>query len=413
MSGPPLFRFAPTMNVLLRARRLLSDSTSSFEGAGVLVRDGRVVMLTRSGEESRRVAGRGDVTDIDLGDVVLAPGLVNAHAHLDLGLLHGKLPAGEGFVPWVGALLRARFELQEDDFLGAVRQGAERLLETGTTAVGDIDSSGAAAALVGELPLRARVYREVLDAGDASRRAVCEKMLGTPLPESELVCEGLSPHAPHTVSAELLASAVAEARRRKLALSIHWAESVEETRWLCEGEGPFRDFLGDSSGLPGLERLRDAGALDLPLSLVHANDVGDDELERVARAGIPLVHCPGTHRFFDRAPAPLLEWVRHGVPIALGTDSLASNDDLDMRREMALVAAAEPGLSPETILRWATEGGARALGMSGLIGTLEPAAWADLVAFDLPDVTSHAATVAAITCGYPDVVASWVAGEAR
>ncbi|MCB9914372.1 MAG: hypothetical protein H6828_04360 [Planctomycetes bacterium] len=136
---------------------------------GVVVVDrGRVLEVLSAAEARACHAG---AAWHELGDVVLTAGLVNAHAHLELGALHGRCPAGAGMLPWIGGVLRERASLVAGDFARGVAEGARRLLATGTTTVGDIDSSGASAAELGASGLRGRVYREVLDARDASRLA--------------------------------------------------------------------------------------------------------------------------------------------------------------------------------------------------------------------------------------------------
>lgn len=168
-------------------------------------------------------------------------------------------------------------------------------------------------------------------------------------------------------------------------------------------------MLGASPRRGGVDLLADAGALAPGTSLVHANALADAELAAVVAAGAVLVHCPGTHRFFARAGAPLTRWVRAGAVCALGTDSLASNEDLDLRRELALAARAHPELEPATLWRMATEGGAAALDLAGEVGRLAPGAWADLVAFDAP-TSDRAAALDALVRERPTVRAVLIGG---
>ena len=221
---------------------------------------------------------------------------------------------------------------------------------------------------------RLRVYREVLDAWDPGRTEAALERLREPLVEGERLLEGYSPHAPFTTSAELLAGVAARVRRRPRPLAVHWSESPEELEWLEEGRGGFAPFLGPGPGVRGLDLLEAAGLLGPDLALVHGNLPRPGEIERIASAGAAVVHCPGTHRFFDRPPFPLERYRRAGVPVALGTDSLASNQDLDLRQEARLLLEGRPELSPIEVLGMATEGGARALGLVGEVGCLESGA---------------------------------------
>jgi cytosine/adenosine deaminase-related metal-dependent hydrolase len=225
-----------------------------------------------------------------------------------------------------------------------------------------------------------------------------------------LVREGLSPHAPYTTSAELLARAGALARERRLAISVHWAETASEREWLLDGAGELAPILPRSPGQSGLDLLALAGVLGRRTSLVHGNHPGRGEPARLARAGVTLVHCPGTHDFFARAPFPLERYRRAGVRVALGTDSLASNRQLDMRAELELFRRAFPRVPPGEVFAMATLHGARALGLPPPAGSLVPGAPADFVAHELAARTREEA-LEALTSGAGVVTGVWIAGR--
>ena len=362
--------------VVLTARSLLCEPGRWIEGGGLVLHGGRV----RAVLDSPGAVARAGLTLRDLGDVLLTPGLVNAHAHLELGTLAGVLPPDEGFVAWVEALIASKAHDGAEDFARAVAVGAERLLAGGTTCVGDVDSTGAAGEVCGGGGLRARIYHEVLDAGDERRTAGALERLSKRPAGGAGRYEGIAPHAPYTVSPTLLAACGKLQRESGQACSIHWAETEEEARWMERGEGEFARLLNHSPGVRGLDAIEAAGLLGAGTSLVHANHTAPGERERIARAGAVVVHCPGTNEFFGRSPFDFRAWMEAGVDLALGTDSLASNDDLDMRKEMAL-ARASADLEPADVWSMATLGGARAVGLAGSVGALVEGAWADLVAW--------------------------------
>src|SRR5262245_56578892 len=124
--------------MILAARALLVDARTWIDGGGLLVERGVVRRVLRSRGAVLRASGK----RLELDELVLTPGLVNAHAHLELGALRGQVSARRGFVGWIGSLVRARGALLAGDFERAVRAGAAELLASGTTAVGDIDASG-------------------------------------------------------------------------------------------------------------------------------------------------------------------------------------------------------------------------------------------------------------------------------
>ncbi len=407
---------------VLRAAWTLAPDGVWVEGGGVHVRRGRVVSILAS----PGAVTRSGLPTEDLGDVLLLPGFVDAHAHLELSGLAGAVAPGASFPDWIRALLAARAQRTPHDLERDARAGAARLLGTGTTCVGDIDTSAALArsmsrtepgshppdrALGMRPSLRVRRFREVLDAGDPARATAALRVLEDGGPGAPLWSEGLSPHAPYTVSSRLWAELGRIARRRRLPVAIHWAETRAETEWLEHGGGTFAALLRHPPARSGLDAIEQAGLLGARTALVHGNDATAAERERVARAGATLVHCPGTHAFFGREPFDARAWVRAGVPLALGTDSLASNADLDMRREMALFRAAHPGFTALDVLACATEHAARAVGHAGRIGTLRPGAWADLAAHAVPGIDGPA-RLEALTHGLGRVTGVWIAGNA-
>lgn len=409
-------RARPTSARVVRARRILARSDEWIEDGGLLVRAGRIERVLRGPSAVRRAVREQADACVDLGEHVVAPGLVDAHAHLELGGLRGAVRARR-MVPWTRALVRERLACGAAELRRAVLDGAAELLRSGTTAVGDVDSSGAAGALGAALRLRAVVYRELLDARDPVRLPAQLARVRATRAGGARVRRGLSPHAPHTVSDELLAAAGrwlargTGARSAPRAVAIHWSETEEELEWLATGRGPFRGLLGaHAGGASGLERIERAGLLGPRTALIHGNHPRRGEPRRIAEAGAVVVHCPGTHRFFGREPFPLARYRRAGVRLALGTDSLASNEALDMRREMRLFREAHPGVAPERVWEMATLGGARALGREGELGELVPGAPADLAVFAATE-SRRAPALEALTWGRAAVAGVWVSGR--
>ena len=400
--------------LVLTARAVLPRPGAAIPGGGLLVAGDRIERVLGSPRAVARARNRPGARLRDLGEVLLAPGLVNAHAHLELTGLGGRIPPGADFGAWIGAVLRLRAERGPSRLAGDAAEGARRLLWAGATAVGDVDTTGAAERGLARARLRTVLFRELLDAQDPARTGEALARVRRALPPRALRREGLAPHAPFTASPALLAAIAVLARRRRAPLSVHWSETEDELCYLERGEGPLAERLGPSPRRSGLELLEDAGLLGPGLALVHGNHPGRGEIARIAAAGATLVHCPGTHAFFGREPAPLRHYLRAGVPVALGTDSLASNRALDPRHEMRAVGRAHPWLTPEAIWAMGTVHGARALGLAGEVGELVPGARADLVALGplpcpLGSGTARALVEAAIE-GL-SVVGVWVGGR--
>jgi cytosine/adenosine deaminase-related metal-dependent hydrolase len=392
---------------LFTASSLLVAPGEYYPGGGVLL-DGQVQRVARSPGEVSELATEFGVEVQDLGAGLLAPGLVNAHAHLELtGVDTGP---DRSFRGWLAGLMAVRGASTHADRCRAATAGADELLRSGTTAVGDIDSTGAAQEALRGHSLRLRLYREVIDAYAPERTSRALELVRKRLGLRPGMSEGISPHAPYTVSPALFDGLREIAETHALAVTIHWSETPEEVEWTLRGSGPMQGLIPRSPMRSGLDLIEEAGLLTRTTSLVHGNHPAAGEIERIARAGSVCVHCPGSHAFFGRDPFPVFDYMEAGVPIALGTDSAASNDRLDMRREMSLIRAAHPGLRPEDVWSMATVNGARALGMPGDSGTLRPGADADFCLWDV-DVSDADTCLEALTSGTPEVVATWIGGR--
>tara|TARA_R110002126_G_scaffold11114_11_gene50449 strand:+ start:3788 stop:4948 length:1161 start_codon:yes stop_codon:yes gene_type:complete len=376
----------------------------------VWIEAGRIRGTAKDAAGVRRLARRAGARVRDLGDAVLTAGLVNAHSHLELHALAGRVSAGGGFGAWIARLLEVRATCRDDVLSAGARKGADRMLATGTTTVGDIDSLGLTLAALRGHPLRVRAYRELLDARDPARTKAAVTGLSRMPRGSSRRLPGLAPHAPFTVSEDLLAAAARVARTSKLPVTIHWAETAAEVAWMREGSGPLSALLQGSPRTSGLTLFERHGLLGPSTSLVHGNLPGRGEPGRIAATGATVVHCPGCHAFFDREPFPLARYRRAGVPLALGTDSAASNGDVDLRREMALLRSTHPGLAPKEVWRMATIGSAHALGLGRHVGRIATGMRADLALFER-NARSLRDLLDGLTASMPPVRGTWVDGR--
>lgn len=315
----------------------------------------------------------------DLGEGVLLPGLINAHCHLELSHLAGEVPWGDGFVPWIEALV-ARRGADDAQIRSATADAIEASWTAGTVAVGDVSNALAHLDLLAASKLRAVVFLELL-AWDPERAAATlawgEERLRA---AGEGLGRGLelrlAAHAPHSVSPELLRLLA----RQDGPAAIHLAESPDETSFLRDGSGAWPAFLARRGlgeigfappGLSPVRHLEALGALHPRLVAVHGVQVGADDRARLARSGASLVLCPRSNRNLGVGTADVPALLAAGVRLALGTDSLASVDTLDVLDDAVLLHRQFPGLDPAAIVRMATTGGADALGLDDL-GVLAP-----------------------------------------
>lgn len=393
---------------IFTGRQVLFSSRAIATRGGFSERDGVVVELLDSESAVEQAASESGAEVLDLGDLVLAPGLVNAHAHLELSDMRGRVSAKGNFPDWIRALLTARQELGVEERNASYEASALELARSGCTLVADIDSCGLASGGSGGRFLRVVAYREALDIGDDERRASLMASL-----EGQVEFGAVSPHSPYSASRELLTAIARIAGERDLALGVHWAETLEEAEWMERATGPFAALLGSGLESPrrsGLQVLHDAGLLSAKLALYHANHPTADEVALVAASGSSVVHCPGTHAFFARERFPLETWREAGVNVALGTDSLASNDSLSMLRELRLLRESFPDLQAVECFRMATENGALAMGLAHKAGQLQVGSWADFAAFETA-AEGLDQVLEALTTEQASVFGTWLGGE--
>jgi len=340
------------------------------------------------------------------------PGLVNAHTHLELTVMRGFL-AELSFFDWVRTLTRARREvLDASALLDSARLGVVEGLRAGITTFADTGDSPAPFEALLELGARGIAYREVFGPAPAQ---VADAMAGLRAQvdamrahETQLVRVGVSPHAPYSVSDALFAAVAAYAASEGLPVAVHIAEGVDESLLVERGEGPFADFLR-SRGIPVEPRARSpialldrCGVLNVRPLLIHAVRTDAVDVATMARHRCGVAHCPASNRWLAHGIAPLAELLEAGLDVGLGSDSMASNDRMDIVSEGrlgALQQRARPGhgdvLPASQVLELATRGGARALGLGDAVGVLAAGHQADLAAFAFDSGAGPAHSIAA------------------
>ncbi len=394
--------------MLLRARAVLPIIGPPLDDGAVLVKGNRIAAVRRFAELRPMASG---AETLDLGDVALIPGLVNAHCHLDYTDMTG-LPAPRHFSDWIKSLLSLKAAASYTEYAAAWLRGAQMLARHGVTTVGDIEAVPELLPDVwSSTPLRVLSFLEMT--GVKSRRDPAEilreattRIDGLPLGRSSC---GLSPHALYSTSPALLQASARAANARGWRIAMHLAESAEEAEMYARASGPLFDWLkaqrdmSDCGGTTCAQQAARCGLLSENFLAVHCNYVSDEDAALLGQHNASVAHCPRSHAYFGHAAFPLDKLVKHNVNLCLGTDSLASvtriSDaplELNLFAEMRLFAARNPGVEPETILQMATLNGARALGRAGEIGQITPGALADLVAIpvhanpaDLNDAVVH------------------------
>ncbi len=328
-------------------------------------------------------------TVTDLGASTLLPGLINAHCHLDYTRFKGTIAPKQSFTEWIKNINALRRSFTTDDYIESIAEGFQLLEQGGVTTVANIEAFPELLPHLPVPPLRTWWFLELIDV--RVRHDQDETLRGAmsffEQHHDWLGGFGLSPHAPYTASVDLYRLARTCGDKYGMLSTTHIAESVEEHEMFSHARGPLHDFLGslgrdnsDCGQGSALSHLVEHGVIGSNCIIAHLNYLQDYDYELVARTGASVVHCPKCHTYFGHAPFPLKALRESGVNICLGTDSLASNNSLDMRSEMREVQEFH-GLSDQEVLEMVLLNGARALGQTGKLGQLSPGATADLVAF--------------------------------
>ncbi len=399
--------------MILRARVVVPVSQPPINNGAVVISRNRIRAVGSWPDLQPHATGE----MVDLGKVILLPGLVNAHCHLDYTGMAGLLPPPKTFTDWIHLMISAKAQWGYAEYARSWLNGARMLLQTGTTTVADIEVVPDLLPEVWDAtPLRVFSFLEMT--GIRARREpravlreAVEKIESLAHPRCR---SALSPHAPYSTLPELLRLSARAAREQKLAIATHVAESAQEFEMFTHARGAMhawlkrneRDMTDCGLGSP-VEHLARNGVLAKNLLAVHANYLGRNDAALLARRKVSVVHCPRSHFYFKHRPFPLGKLLKAKVNICLGTDSLATvyktrreKPELNLFEEMRVLAEGHPGLSPKKILQMATVNGAKALGLTGRIGEISRNAFADLIAIPFAGKGSDAVEAAVHFSGH-------------
>jgi cytosine/adenosine deaminase-related metal-dependent hydrolase len=334
--------------------------------------------------------------DENFGNAAIVPGFVNPHTHLDLSSARGLIPPTDPdhFTDWLRGVIAYRRTRTAEQTQADIRAGLAECFRSGTTLVGDITAEGASYPAVSQTPIRAVLFWELIGLSQERYLAAWKEFAikaGVAWCEAPAISPATpfcrwaeSPHAPYSANHGFIQGLILLG-----GAAIHFAESPAEIELLTSKSGPFVDFLKqlgvwDPSAFT-------AGLLDFfatwpicrpPMLYVHCNYLPTDAPFAPPSS---VVYCPRTHAAFGHPPHPFREFLARGVRVCLGTDSLASNPDLDILAEARFVRSRYPDFPGEQLLRMVTLSGAEALGWADETGNLEAGKSADFVVVPLPD----------------------------
>lgn len=332
----------------------------------------------------------GQRADLDLGDAIVLPGLVNAHVHLDLSGFQKPVPYDGDFTRWLRAVVAHRQQAAPP--AEQVASGLAESLVAGVTLLGDITHAGQSWPILAGAPLWATVFHEVLGLTHdraATHLASLQDWLSR-RPDASNLQVGLSPHAPYSTRRSLYRDLADIARRHDFPLTTHLGETQEELELLQSHTGPFRSFLEEINLWDPRGLVRDpADVVEIcrpvpQVLLAHGTYLDPGLLGGWTGT---VVFCPRTHAHFRQKPHPFRQLLAQGTRVAIGTDGRSSNPDLSVLNEIRYFHQQYPDVDPAVLIRMATLSGAEALGWSGRTGSLEPGKSADLIVVPMTGTT--------------------------
>ena len=378
--------------MIIRATAVATMDGPPIEDGGVVISGDRIVDVGKFSDIERRHSHQ---KIVDLGQQALLPGLINAHCHLDYTCLRWKIPRPKSFTEWIRSINAEKAKLSPHDYVRSIKEGFAEARRFGTTAVANVTAFPELASKI-DPQIRTWWLGELIDVRDPDRATEIVNLAVDQLKSQKYW--GLAPHAPFTASAELFRRCAEVAQREDILLTTHLAESSEEMSMFRDAKGELYEFLkglgrdmGDCGrATPLKEFLGRVGsshrprsiAVNRPYLLVHLNELVDNDFDLLSTSGraFSVVHCPRSHAYFGHSPFQFQRLRKAGFNLCLGTDSLASNENLSLFAEMQVFQLAFPDVSTEEILRMITVNPARALGEETALGRIQSGFMADLIA---------------------------------
>jgi aminodeoxyfutalosine deaminase len=375
--------------MILRARTVITMGDPPIENGAVRVRGERIIEVGKFSD-----LPSSDDEIVDLGDHILLPGLINAHCHLDYTCLRGKIPPPQSFADWIRAINAEKANLSAENYVASINQGFAEAKQFGTTTIANLTAFPELIAQVQD-PIRTWWFAELIDVRRAEQ---ANDLLQSAIKSLKAKKNwGLAPHSPFTASANLYRSCAEIAKRDNFLLTTHLAESREEMQMFRHANGPLYDFLkeigrdmsdcGRTTPLSYFAKLTDASAAQ-DWIVAHLNEVTETDFDLLRKRKFSIVHCPRSHAYFGHSEFQFDRFRELGFNICLGTDSLASNDDLNLFAEMRKFHD-RFRFEPSRVLEMVTINPARALKQRDQLGKIRCHFLADMIALPFtksPDI---------------------------
>lgn len=398
---------------ILYAKYILPITSEIIEDGAIVVDAGKIVdfgVREEIDSKFKEVERR-----LDLKNALIMPGFVNAHTHLELSDIKIKREVKD-FREWLYQIVEQRGKLfNVGGILGKikfvrallekrwgknVRKRIKEMLNSGTIAVGDVSNTGRLITTLLKAPIKVQIFIELIsfeeergreffniakeivsNANDVARKYNLERKFKV----------SLAPHAPYSVSESLFR--LIKNFNIGSKTSVHLAEVIDEVEFIKSGTGFFRTFLIQRNrfdyswsppGVSPVKYLDKIGFLDENTLAVHCVNVDDEDIEILSERDVSVCTCPRSNFFLKVGKAPIRKFLDNGINVCIGTDSIASNRDLNILNELKFAREFYTDVSDGELLKIATLNGAKALGFDNVCGSIEKGKDADLIYFVIP-----------------------------
>jgi cytosine/adenosine deaminase-related metal-dependent hydrolase len=338
---------------------------------------------------------------------LIIPGFINSHTHTDLTFMPDDTTP-RVFSRWVLSLIEKRKSLSPEEKINIRLKAFKESVESGTTMIGDIiepaslynlrdmmRDNDAVPRVKGFIELRG-IDPVFADEKAAELKNLLYNNAAAFKENKKYFSPGISPHSIYSVSKNLFKEILKVNIGLKLKIAVHCAEHTSETAFISGSGGDIADNLLPSLMLSKFSvppefftspvfYLNYLKVLDKNVSLIHANEIGGEDIGIIKETGAGIIHCPRSNAFFNSKKLPLKKIIDEGIPVSLGTDSLFSNASLDILDELKYAQKIHPEVSSKDLFFMATEGGAKALSFEGVTGTLSEDSYADFTIFKIGD----------------------------
>ena len=353
-----------------------------FDGYRFL-EDDKVLITDEDGVIEGIVATSEAGEDVQQFDGILSPGFINCHCHLELSHMKGLIPEATGLIKFVLNVVQQR-HFPEEEILLAIEKAEDEMLANGIVAVGDICNN----VLTVSQKVKGRIwYHNFIEASGfnpqiAGQRFEKAKQIYNEFANSPSGVGGIVPHAPYSVADELWGLIINFPGNHLL--TIHNQETAGENEWFIKKQGAFSDLYAamnidtaffKPSGKSSLQTYLPEFLNNQSVILVHNVHTSEEDIlfsQRTTNNGqLSWCLCPNANQYISKQLPDIDMMMKYNCEIVLGTDSLASNHQLSILEEIKTIRQHFPDINIETLLKWATSNGAKALQMGSLLGSFE------------------------------------------